>query len=59
MQPAEGGQDGECGNFNGSPDDDNLESIQDRMNLRVPEEESLFSISFPRWQGEDEDVADD
>ncbi|KAL9138867.1 putative conserved tandem plastid protein [Amphidinium carterae] len=50
MQPVEGGQDGECGNFNGSPDDDNLESIQDRMDLRVADAESLFSISFPRWQ---------
>eukprot|EP00971_Amphidinium_carterae_P207421 4115425-Amphidinium_carterae.1 len=50
MQPVKGGQDGECGNFNGSPDDDNLESIQGRMDVKVTVAESLFGIPFPQWQ---------
>jgi len=50
MERASGGQDGECGNFNGRPDDDSLESIEDRMDLRVGDDESLFSIPYSEWR---------
>jgi len=55
MEPVKGGQDGECGNFNGSPDDDTLESIQDRMQVKVADEESLFSIPFSEWRAARDD----
>jgi len=42
MPPAEGGQDGFCGNFNGNGDDDSLEFIEAR-NPRVAESDSLFA----------------
>jgi len=37
-----GGQDGHCGNFNGNPDDDTKELINERVGAPVPEGMSLF-----------------
>jgi len=47
MPPAEGGQDGFCGNFNGNGDDDSLDFIEAR-NPRVAESDSLFASSGTR-----------
>jgi len=48
MKPVKGGQDGLCGNFNGDPDDDDLELIEAR-NPRIAEGASLFTHDdFPR-----------
>lgn len=43
MSKQSGGQDGLCGNFNGLGTDDSLEFTSSRLNLTVPEEETLFA----------------
>mmetsp|Transcript_14444 Transcript_14444/g.34100 ORF Transcript_14444/g.34100 Transcript_14444/m.34100 type:complete len:614 (+) Transcript_14444:128-1969(+) len=50
MAPREGGQDGECGNFNGNPHDDGLSSLQHRMHVRVQDDESVFHMTFNTWK---------
>lgn len=54
MRPQSGGQDGHCGNFNGNSTDDTIELIKERMDLRVPMQESLF----PAPSTDDSEVAE-
>jgi len=42
MEPAPGGQDGHCGNFNGDPQDDHLDQIKRRTHVQVAQNESFF-----------------
>mmetsp|Transcript_67438 Transcript_67438/g.161777 ORF Transcript_67438/g.161777 Transcript_67438/m.161777 type:complete len:578 (+) Transcript_67438:175-1908(+) len=50
MAPRTSGQDGECGNFNGNPDDDALSDLQQRMELRVADSDLLFHMPYDEWQ---------
>jgi hypothetical protein len=43
MPQQDGGQDGLCGNFNSMPTDDTLEFTSNRMDVNVPNAESLFT----------------
>jgi hypothetical protein len=43
MPQQDGGQDGLCGNFNSVPADDTLEFTSNRMDVNVPNAESLFT----------------
>jgi len=49
MSKRAGGQDGECGNFNGNPHDDTLVTLQNRMRVRVEKLESVFHMPFSTW----------
>mmetsp|Transcript_48785 Transcript_48785/g.115953 ORF Transcript_48785/g.115953 Transcript_48785/m.115953 type:complete len:589 (-) Transcript_48785:140-1906(-) len=55
MSPRDGGQDGECGNFNGDPHDDNLAKLQQRMKVRVQEGEGVFHMPFNTWKARHEE----
>eukprot|EP00403_Amphidinium_massartii_P027038 CAMPEP_0178389482 /NCGR_PEP_ID=MMETSP0689_2-20121128/10141_1 /TAXON_ID=160604 /ORGANISM="Amphidinium massartii, Strain CS-259" /LENGTH=615 /DNA_ID=CAMNT_0020009937 /DNA_START=65 /DNA_END=1912 /DNA_ORIENTATION=+ len=54
MSPREGGQDGECGNFNGNPHDDGLANLKQRMSVRVLDDESVFHMPFSTWEAKHE-----
>lgn len=41
-----GGQDGQCGNFNGDNEDDTAELVQGRFDLKVEAEQLLFKTPF-------------
>lgn len=41
-----GGQDGQCGNFNGNNEDDTAELVQGRFDLKVAAEQLLFKSPF-------------
>mmetsp|Transcript_49649 Transcript_49649/g.116103 ORF Transcript_49649/g.116103 Transcript_49649/m.116103 type:complete len:520 (-) Transcript_49649:212-1771(-) len=51
-EPIEGGQDGECGNINGNPDDDAQLVVQRRMDVRVHQNETLFVGRYANKQSQ-------
>jgi len=52
MPRLEGGQDGECGNYNSDANDDSAELISQRIGMGIPSDELLFHTPFrakPWW----------